>query len=254
MRTNHQIHSEASSLWYSELQLIVLPAHIRYLDDLDVPGLNDRVWRRNPLQYIPNLDDRRPTYTGPELAGGMEPYVFNRFKKVVVNATFDPDMEKVLLPMYDDFTVEHQDEARLILVPRYAVLFNNIFRLLRNSLSIERLSLVIAVDVPWPNDIIALLNETDEERCTKLKATADKRAVDILLECDLLSPIRCLINVKSLEIDIDVLHNQRHQPQRRHKDMLENLKRDVERNWLENQKLDNVAMTPKVADMVSTDI
>ena len=255
MRTNRQIHGEASSLWYSELRLIVQPMHIRHLDGLGFPGMSIDEWERNPLQYISYLDDRCPVYAGSASASEMEPYVFNRFKKLVVWAKFDPDMEKVLQPMDDDCTVEDRDEARQRLVLPYAALFNNIFCLLRNSLSIERLSLVVDVNVPWSDDILVRLNQTNKEKYKKLKATANKQAVDIFLEYDLLGPIRCLTNVKLLEVYINMLdeNGQRHQPRRRYSEMLEELKQDVERNWLEHQKMDNIAMTRKVADMISED-
>ena len=240
MRTNRQIHAEASALWYSKLQLIVSSEDLSCLDSSDPVRRTSRVWRHDPLQYVSNLADRRPIYIGPELAGRMEPYVFNRFKRVGFWVTIDLDKAEALPQMDYDLDAEHQDRAGLALISYDRVLFENMFRILRNSLSIERLSVVLSMHVPSTYDILVDLNETDKDRTTKLTAAVSERAVANLLECDLFPPLKCLTNVRSLEICFDVssCDGRRYHPRRRHWKMVRKSIRDVERSWLEDRCID----------------
>ena len=254
MRTNRQIHTEASALWYSELQLIVSLEDLSGLESSDPLERTSCVWRHDPLHYVSNPGDKRPVYIGPELAGGMEPYVFNRFKRVDFRITFDLNIGEVLSLIDYDFAAEHQDKAGLALVSYDRVLLQNMFGILRNSLSIDRLSVDISVPAPSAYDNPADLYETDKDRIRELTTTASGSAVDTLLECDLFSPLKCLTNVRSLAIGFEVsgCDGQRYYPLRRHWKMVGKLIRDVKRNWLENRRIGNAAITKKEANMVST--
>jgi hypothetical protein len=96
LRSNRQIYSEASSLMYSELIVVLTPGDIvclrPNLDDISAP--NRGVWRHNPLAGIGVLGPHnRRIYNTPEMDGKMEPHVFSRFKHISLELEFNCNPE-----------------------------------------------------------------------------------------------------------------------------------------------------------------
>ena len=61
LRTNHQIHSEAADLFYSELTILLEPSNVNLREDPFRPfeyGRSERVWRHDPLLGIGILGEK----------------------------------------------------------------------------------------------------------------------------------------------------------------------------------------------------
>ena len=115
LRTNHQIHSEAADLFYSELTILLEPSNVTLREDLFRPfeyGRSERVWRHDPLLGIGDEDkDGQHFYDSHKLNGVMEPYVFARLRNISFHAMFV--IPKTTFPfIHEDLSIDKDDEDK----------------------------------------------------------------------------------------------------------------------------------------------
>ena len=125
LRTNRQIYSEASSLLYAELSLVLQPGDVLCMNTgKDIVKASERIWRHNPLYGIGSTNSSGQTvYAKPELDGVMEPHVLARFKKIIFEIELSWELEALQnlrdqtvpsLFVNEDLTVNPDDEAKLL--------------------------------------------------------------------------------------------------------------------------------------------
>jgi len=235
LRTNRQIYSEAISVLYSELTMMLelgdLPGlRRRYSKGMGIPKKTP--WRHNPLDGSGHRnDDGSHIYNTPTLEGLMDPHVFARFQQVTFHADLEFTAPESLIFIDDDFNVDTDDRARLLTFLRRSGVFKPLVRLLSNSPSLRRLSISPNVEV-FPN-YNSDLDDSDEERDFKMMGAANERAADIFMNSGILNPLRNLSNVKSFEFlfDMPTYSSGFYQPKPRHVEMIQDLQRVIERNW-----------------------
>lgn len=206
VRTNRQIYSEAVSVLYSELTIMLEPA--------DIPGMRRRyakgmgiskktVWRHNPLDGIGyREEDGSHVYNTPPMDGLMEPHMFARFQRVTFHADFEFTAAESHLYIDDDFNINTDDRARFIAFLRRPGVFELLVQLLSNSPTLHRLSIGLNVQV-WAN-YDSHPGDSDEERDFKKMGAANERAADIFMDSGILNSLQKMSNVKSFEFLFDI--------------------------------------------------
>ncbi len=143
LRTNRQIHSEASFLLYGDLDMYVQPGDV----------LRKTLWRHNPLHGIGSKNSCGQTvYAKAELDGVMEPHVFARFKKIMFEFELEPGLGS-LRPMVpclyinEDMTVNPEDEAKLLAFYRRSTVIYQLVKILSNSPDIIRFEIYLNIEL-----------------------------------------------------------------------------------------------------------
>ncbi len=142
LRTNRQIHSEASFLLYGDLYMNVQPGDV----------LRKRLWRHNPLHGIGSKNSCGQTvYAKAELDGVMEPHVFARFKKIIfefeLEALENRNPRVPSLYINDDMTVNPEDEAKLLAFYRRSTIIYQLVKILSNSPDIIRFDIYLSIEL-----------------------------------------------------------------------------------------------------------
>lgn len=227
LRTNRQIYSEAASVLYSELTIMLEPADIPGMRRKHAKGMGipkKTVWRHNPLDGIGYCkEDGSHLYNTPPMDGLMEPHVFARFQRITFHADFNFTAAESYLYIDDDFKVDSDDRARFIAFLRRPGIFTLLTRLLSNSPSLHRLSIALNVEV-WPN-YDTYSDESDEEKDFKKMEAANEHAADIFMDSGILNPLRKMSNVKCFEFLYDMMtyKSKFYQPQPRHFELIQDL-------------------------------
>ena len=215
------------------------------LGPADIPGMRKKyakgmgisVWRHNPLDGIGyRKEDGSHVYNTPPTDGLMEPHVFARFQRVTFHADFEFTATESHLYIDDEFNIDTNDTARFIAFLRRAGIFELLVRLLSNSPSLHRLSIGLNVQV-WA-DYDSHPDDSDEEMDFRKMGAANERAADIFMDSGILHPLQKISNVKSFEFLFDMMtyNSHNYQPQPRHVEMIQDLQRNIERNWLVGQE------------------
>ena len=242
MQTSRGIHSEAASILYSELALILRPGDILCLQ---TPPINyggkspHNTWRHNPLHGGGlSQEDCQKVYQTSKMDGIMEPHIFAQFRKIIFHVDLHFNFHEAFLRIKEDLSIEPADEMRFIKFLQQSTLFKDFVKVLSISPVVDRLSVYLCVEVVASFDILNHLNDPSDERENMLEGAANERAVEILLDCGTLSPLRELSNVKSFKLGFHMLdrNNELYQPQPKHMEMAQKLKQTIEGNWLAKQK------------------
>ena len=247
LQTNRQIYNEASSVLYSELQLVVRPGYaLTEATVAFVKGPED-VWRHLPSDGFGRKNATGQTiYDKSEMDGAMEPHVFKRFQRVRYEAAFDfRETECTPLIFIDrDFQISNKEEAKLITHLKSATachlapfqIVQDFVNLISESPRIEHLEVALGV-VPGPDFGSGDESEGESWVHEDLKheeknEVLNKRAYELLLEHGVFEPFKNLVNVNYFDFDLAFVNHlpQRilFQPKQKHLDIIDNLKMMIE--------------------------
>lgn len=219
---NHQMHIEASEVLYGELALIVLPEEIAVLrsmrneltPDIIRPSTSSYgIWKNNPLSESRPLQYRRSngllvrTHKSRRFRGKMYPHVFSRFRNIIFqmsfnhmyfpdpvftgrHASFPVDLDYSIAPPYLDAFAKHISSTKII----------------RDFVTV--ISQASLISTLWITLDIEVLVEPARSACrpvefpVKAREVANKKAVEIWLECGVLDPLKKLKNVKYAIVNV----------------------------------------------------
>ncbi len=219
--TRREIHSEAASVLYSELNIVVHPGYILSLENslpdlygIELPILD--VWRHNPLLgtgYTKRNGNQ--LYYTPVMKGLMDPHVFARFKKVHLQVKFYFDDQLPFLYINDDFTFSWKEGKWIKGVFLDTTLVETFVKVLSNSHFLNQLSVHLEMGVGIAHssgDTTEPPFSTKElEQQSQLIAAAQARAAELFIDSGMLDPLLDLSNVKSFELTFEqVDHNKQH--------------------------------------------
>ncbi|KAH6672502.1 hypothetical protein B0J14DRAFT_74808 [Halenospora varia] len=157
LRVNRTISTEAVSLFYSELTILLGAEHILCLDEeyrLSNPNCTNTLWRHNPLRGVPEMNDQGMFHYDPDpvMEGMLEPHIFAQFRNVVLEAHFKSGDEEspcklppVELDVYDGLVVDEENIEELRDVFESLRLFGDLGNILASS---KRVNLVVEL---WLN-------------------------------------------------------------------------------------------------------
>lgn len=255
LRTNRQIYNEASTLLYSSLVMHVKPGDVMFSETWDgIVKPSHDIWQSWPAR----LGDKNPIEQdgynrSRNLGGTMEPRAFARFERVAFNVNLDlidGCMEEI--PEWPTLFVDHtfytsrEDEDSLIArlngegtkLPPFSSIFQQLVDVLVGSPYIRHLDISLSVEVEAAFDIDSEDEEEDDEESIdeiwgvqdekeekKIKV-ANERATELVLEADVLNPLKGLSNVKCFELSFASS-----KPKPRLLDIVRDLKEKVEGNF-----------------------
>ena len=238
LQTNRQIHTEASSVLYPELQLVVKP------EDALIRRSSSSVMiaSRNAPSYYPDCRRRDSGWIGT-----IRPHIFTRFQKVRYEAGFDlwQDMASPELRISDDFQISTEDETRLVTyfkdatardIPALYLIQEFVDMLLKSPL-INILEVALSVKVPPDHSSLDFRRDGQLGPVGSAKVEAvDSRAYELFLESGVLEPLKKLTNVKRFTFDFALVNylpqRKLFQPKQKHLDIIDDLKTSIERNWI----------------------
>ncbi len=245
LRTNRQIHSEASSLLYGELSMNVQPGDVLCMNTgKDIVKASEGLWRHNPLHGIGSKNSCGQTvYAKPELDGVMEPHVLARFKKILFEFDVTWELEALenlrdptvpSLYVNDDMTVNPEDEAKLLAFYRRSTIIHQLVKILSNSPDIVRFEIDFSIEVLAQYGDLDSDSEDDNEAEESWKPeAANERAMELFLESGLLAPLEKLSNVRSFTFEFTALDRycETYKPSPRYDRILKDLKQKIEGNY-----------------------
>jgi hypothetical protein len=239
LQTNQQIYSEAVSILYSELKLIIDAGEILYNQPFPPASPYNRrekeIWRRNPLQYrnIVNADGRR-IYKTSELDGTMEPHILGRFENLAFNVIFEHNAWNEPLAVF----IQHARNITLGLSTSIfpMELFDGLKQLLSNAPYLNTLSLHIdvAFSMGYPYLDFELESASEEAENDYVQAVFEK-VTDIFLGTGAeFKTLRTISNLENFDIDVSVHADweRKYDVQLpKHMQILRELKHDIEDNF-----------------------
>ncbi|KAM0796917.1 hypothetical protein BDR22DRAFT_500454 [Usnea florida] len=262
LRTNRQIYSEASSMLYSELRVVLQPGDVLCMKPCkDIVKASEKVWRHNPLDSIGTTNATGQTvYSKPSLDGVMEPHVLARFKRFAFELDINWELETLhaegsdaekdenrgkyikqhgvapSLLVHENMTVDPQDEANLLAFYKHSTLIHQLVKILSNSPDIVSLDMSFDLQVLVRNDLDLDSDlDDDDQNGAQLKTedVANGRAMEIFMDGGFLAPLEKLSNVRSFEFRFSsIIHNcEDYEPKPRHKRMLTELKQKIKDNY-----------------------
>ncbi|PMD51039.1 uncharacterized protein K444DRAFT_223792 [Hyaloscypha bicolor E] len=203
LRSNRQIYSEASSLMYSELIVVLTPGDIvclrSNLEDTSAP--NRGVWRHNPLAGTGVLGPHNGRiYNTPEMDGKMEPHVFSRFKHISLELEFNCNPEDLAgcpqLSIDPDLKIASEDCVKFQDFLRQTNIFRDLAEIICNSPRVTCLEILLEVSVDPADDINLTYPYTADDNLPDVYfMTVHTRAVEIFIESGIMDPLRSLSNV-----------------------------------------------------------
>ena len=127
--------------------------------------------------------------------------------------------------------------------PSTADIIQKFFDLIASSPFIRHLEFILTVGASRGvsiEDTLSTEDETESEQDAKYidkGAAVDERATELLLESGVLNPLQRLTNVRSFSLKIATYGRggKRMTPQKKHLDMIGNLKKVIEKNWITKQ-------------------
>ena len=250
LQANRQIYNEASSILYSELQLVVKPGdtELKYYTSVVKGQVPSAVWRHLPSHGLGRKNVNGLTeYNERDMSGAMEPHVFTRFERVRYEADFDfqQDGAAPWMNIEKDLQISAEDESRVIAyfndpnacrLPA-AQIIQHFVTLISRSPLVATLEFAFSVKFPADFDFDELASMTLIQQ-----EVVNKRAYELVLESGVLEPLRKLTNVKRFVFDF-VLQSasprhtlfQPKQPKQKHVDITNDLKAVIEHNWVVEQ-------------------
>ena len=221
LRTSREIYSEAASVLYSELNIVVHPGYILSLENSlpDLYGIElpiQDVWRHNPLLGIGyRKRNRNQFYYTPILGGLMEPHVFARFRKVHLQVKSYFEDQLPFLYINDDFTFSWKEEKRIKGVLLDTTLMKTFVKILSNSPFLNELSVHLEMGVGIAHGsgdtTEPPFNTKELQQQSHLIAAAQARAAELFIDSGMLDPLLDLSNVKSFKLTFEqVDHNKQH--------------------------------------------
>ena len=242
--TNHQIYDEASSFFFSTLEIRLTPACV-----LSIALNSTKITPR--LNPILKLD------------GTMTPNALASFKKVTFDIDFNPQiawqlevLEAELGPrtpnpdpiprvfVDNNLTVDPNDAAKLLAYYRRSNLIHHFVNIVINSPVLHRLVITLYASVfsdcgiaSDPDIYSDLDNYVGEPKFVLrhhlMTAVANERAMELLLDSGLLTPLEKLSNVRSFQFKFETRdrNGELYKPTAKHHDLLIAMKQKIERNY-----------------------
>ena len=256
LRTNRQIHSEASSLFYSEALLALEPGDIFCLAknpfDLQFGYPNDMAWKHNPLKGIGRKNKAGVVrYDSPQLQGDVEPHIVAKFQKIFFDADFGEEHTAGIELWIDDDTHEiREDDAtcakRLI---QSSLIFKHLTKILSNSPRITHLEISLEVEVMAASNLIIAVEDfdehedMDEDEATETEMKADRimeianfKAREIFIDSKVMKPLLKLSNVASFTFKFGfewLEEEEAYKPPARYVKLLKTMRDRIESNFKE---------------------
>jgi hypothetical protein len=260
LRVNKQIYDEASSILYTE-GTVVIDAYDMFCLNTDPSpervrfgAVDEKVsWRHNPLKDPGTVaEDGTVTYSTPELGGLMEPHVFARFQKVLFDGSFDEvhmqDLEFWL--DLDTGKLADDDVSSFQRRLRRSPIVRDLVKLLSKTPVIYKLTINLLVEVRSESRLDEIRTESEEdedadaepeegkltleEKFDAADLLANQRATEALMDTKFWRPLMQLVNVKKFEFRYGCMDYEppvEYVPPKRHVEMIEGLKKAVERNF-----------------------
>jgi hypothetical protein len=261
LRSNRQIYSEASSLMYSELIIVVTPGDIVCLrpDSEDISAPNPGVWRHNPLAGIGVLGPhKRRKYNTPEMDGKMEPHVFSRFKHISLELEFNCNPEDLAgcprLSIDPDLKIASEDCVKFQDFLRRTNIFRDLAKIICNSPRVTHLQTILEVSVDPADDINLTYPYTADDNLPDVYfMTVHTRAVEIFIESGIMGPLRSLSNVDLATVCVLqpwTGNEQKLQP--KYDDMLRELEEGIDLNWSSSSNTES-SSSPRASDSPDVD-
>ncbi len=252
LRTNRQIHSEASSLFYAEAVLTLEPGDIfslaRKPHILRFGYPNKMAWKHNPLKGVGKQNEGGVvSYDTPQLGGDIEPHVFAKFRKIAFDAYFDQCQSHNVEIWIDDDThvIKKEDATFFKNLLRSSSLFRDFAKILSNSPRINLLEIELSVEInALSTAIIAHYeaesdDEEDEEmglKLDKLEDIASQKATELFLDSKIMRPLLNLSNVRNFnfKFGFDSLDDdEAYKPPTKYFELIKAMKNKIERNFKE---------------------
>jgi hypothetical protein len=268
LRTNRQIYHEASSLLYTEAELIMGMNDILCLShkqtknsastlflDFNMEPPQNRIWRYNPLKGFGKKDANGiVSYKSAhfKLGGKLEPHVFARFQKITFELRFDDNFALEDEMWINDDTFEFnksQAEEYKERMQRNNAMVKDFVKIISHSSLITHLKIVLEAEVSATSTAIARADDVydldDEMEPEEMKAIEDKseaiqdianeRATELLVDTNLFDPLLNLWNVKNFGFEFDFMHRDEdappYQPQPTTAEKVVALKTRIESNF-----------------------
>lgn len=251
LRTNRQIYSEASSLFYSEAILTLEPADIFCLAKdprrLRFGTSEEMAWKHNPLEGIGKKDKNGVVvYKTRPLSGDIEPHIFAKFQKISFDAYFDDDQTQPLEMWIDDDThvIREEDAMAFKKIFSGSDLIKDLVKILSNSPRITSLEITVEVEVLANSNLIMadLMEESDDEdteaedKTEKIMDVANEKATELFLESGIMDPLKTLSNVSYCDFKFGFDHRgegYEYKPPGKYVQMLRDMKETIESNFKE---------------------
>jgi len=223
LRTNRQIHSEASSLFYKEVIFKLEPGYIfplvrkRRGMNLGRPNLT---WKYNPLKGTGKTDEFGATiYDTPRLYGDLEPHIVAKIERICFDAYFD-DRGTGNLEMGNDDDEEYKRRFNTLI--QSSTIFAHLAKILSNSPRITQLDIIIEVNMNladeedmdyWDDssEMDAVVNER-EPNIDSIGNTVSWQATELLFELKVMDPLLKLSNVANCAIKFGVVEELKGEP------------------------------------------
>ena len=236
LQTDRQIHTEASDVLYSGLNVSINAYHFGFDDSETILGLKIQ-WRQPMIRY--DYDITRP----------MDPHIFARFSRIRLKTTFQPDNIPTWL-VHDDLHLNSHEDLELIKYFKGLRFFERFADLISQSLRITNLTISFnirinarytgwtgfrsqsAEDSDFDSELGYDTSEDGREAHEEKQKIVDARGMEILFDSDILIPLLQLSNVQKIEFEYSIYNcESTFIPQARHSSMLEKMKETIEQNW-----------------------
>ena len=251
LRTNRQIYSEASYVFYSEAILTLEPGDIfclaRNPRRLEFGVSEEMAWKHNPLKGIGKKNKKGVVvYNTRPLSGDIEPHIFAKFQKISFDAYFDDDHTQPLEMWIDDDThvVREEDASTFRRIFSGSNLIKDFVKILSNAPRITRLEIALEVEVLANSNLIMadLMEEWDDEdrgaqdKTEKIMDIANEKATELFLESGIMEPLKTLSNVSYCDLKFGFEHRgegDEYKPPLKYVQMLKDMKETIESNFKE---------------------
>ena len=241
--TNHQIYSEAASVLYSDLIIVVHPGYVSSLrksnsDSIVFEKPIQDVWRHDPLQGIGHRkrNGKRFYYT-PAMDGLMDPHIFAKFQKIDLQARLRYGEYGPFLWINNYFLFDADTEERSCTVMRKTTLMKNLAKLLSYSPLLKELSihLDVHVDIADSTWYLGTKTRSPEEIAHRshLRGAAQERGAAIFVDSGMLDPLLQLSNVKHFTFSFrKVDHTKKDGYTETYVEAAKDIKHHIEGNWV----------------------
>lgn len=203
LRVNHQVYTEASSLMYSDLEIVLQPEDVMgFYHRADIVEQTKQEWRRN----LPPPPAKGAPY--------LEPYVFQRFQKIGFygNFYFSPSHQHSEVDWTSfvdkDFAVSSEDGVNFRAFLRATRSMRNLAQLLSMNPVIRRLKYNLYIEPDIGRDAGNFAQQQAVESYNQKSGVAYERSIEIFLGAGMLDPLRELSNVETFQFVVHALDDQ----------------------------------------------
>ena len=245
---NKQIYEEASSMFFTEATIVICCNDLFFLSNKAFRMgtiFGENPWRYNPLTAVAKkLPGGTIQYDQEDLGGWLEPHMFAKFQKVVLDCALEVEHTENVQLFFDVETgkFDSEDETRFRNYIRNLTFVKDFVKILSKSSVVNQLTINVLVEVTAETRLDAESIDTeDEEEMEEMDEKQDMAdleaniaATEIFMDCGLFKTLRHLKNVRKLEFRTgfaDFEPPVDYKPKEKHQIMAQKLKSLVERNF-----------------------